>query len=590
MPTVLYARKSQESEERQAQSIDDQLRLCRETARRNNLTILEEITESKSAKEPAQRPGFARMLHLLQTGVADGVLAWHPDRLSRNELDAAQLTYLIRKGTLTSLQFVTYTFQNSAEGLMMLQMALSQSQYYSTKLATDVKRGMQSKADKGWCPHRAPEGYANDIATRTVVPDPARFPLVRQAWEMLLTGNYTVGQIVRAMNEEWGYTTRQARNVGNSPTARKRGGGPLALSTAYLMFHNPYYTGSFRIKGRMYPGNHPAMVTPMEFAQAQAILARNGKPNPKKHMFAYTGLMRCRCGAAVTAEVKRGRSGTGHYVYYHCTDRKQQCSRISIREEVLEMELERVLRQVTVEAETLALAREEVASWREGQMPQMSGAVEGQQVLTQEEVGKQMQRLLDLHLRGTVTEDVFEQRYASLKEQVAHLDQAGGEQRDQVDRIRESAENALRFREEAHGRFLRGTAMEKREIARALGLSYRFWRGAVEMDLHPALLPHLRVEQSIDGTRRVVAVPASAAPSRVVVYSGVSSGPSTSVHRFETRKVGLRSTKKDAFAPSFSYGGADGRLSKIRCADATAKPESLWQLFSNAPNFSFLIF
>ena len=211
------------------------------------------------------------------------------------------------------------------------------------------------------------------------------------------------------------------------------------------MFHNPYYTGAFRIKGRMYPGNHPAMVTPAEFAQAQAILARSGKPNPKKHVFAYTGLMRCRCGAAVTAEVKRGRSGTARYVYYHCTDRRQQCSRISIREEVLEMELERVLRQVTVDAETLAVAREEVASWREGQMPQMSGAVEGQQVLTREEVGKQMQRLLDLHLRGTVTEDVFEQRYAALKEQAAHLEQAGGEQRDQVERIRQSAENALRF-------------------------------------------------------------------------------------------------------------------------------------------------
>ncbi len=54
----LYARKSSESEDRQVQSIDDQISRLKELAKTLNLNIKEILTESKSAKKPYCRPSL----------------------------------------------------------------------------------------------------------------------------------------------------------------------------------------------------------------------------------------------------------------------------------------------------------------------------------------------------------------------------------------------------------------------------------------------------------------------------------------------------------------------------------------------------
>ena len=136
---VLYARKSTEQDERQTQSIGSQKTRAVEIAERNGRQIVDTLEESKSAKEPG-RPIFGELIRRIDAGEIDGVIAWHPDRLARNEIDAAAITFRIRKGKLKELIFVEYTFINSPEGIMMLQMALSQGQYQVSKLAIEVTR------------------------------------------------------------------------------------------------------------------------------------------------------------------------------------------------------------------------------------------------------------------------------------------------------------------------------------------------------------------------------------------------------------------------------------------------------------------
>ena len=60
----LYARKSTEDDDRQVMSIEAQLFELRELARKENLEILEEFQESKSAKTPGRqvfRPIFPKI-------------------------------------------------------------------------------------------------------------------------------------------------------------------------------------------------------------------------------------------------------------------------------------------------------------------------------------------------------------------------------------------------------------------------------------------------------------------------------------------------------------------------------------------------
>ena len=58
----LYARKSTEDEERQALSIDSQIKEMRQVAERDNLRITAVRTEAHSAKASGQRPVFNKII------------------------------------------------------------------------------------------------------------------------------------------------------------------------------------------------------------------------------------------------------------------------------------------------------------------------------------------------------------------------------------------------------------------------------------------------------------------------------------------------------------------------------------------------
>ncbi len=85
MRYFLYARKSTDEPDRQILSIEAQLAELREYARKEGLTIAREFLESKTAKEPG-REVFNEMVAGLEQGAAQGIVAWHPDRLARNSV------------------------------------------------------------------------------------------------------------------------------------------------------------------------------------------------------------------------------------------------------------------------------------------------------------------------------------------------------------------------------------------------------------------------------------------------------------------------------------------------------------------------
>ena len=83
----LYARKSTEEEDKQALSIDSQIREMTVLAEREGLTITEIKRESHSSKEVGQRVVYNELLQEIREGKFTGILTWAPDRLSRNAGD-----------------------------------------------------------------------------------------------------------------------------------------------------------------------------------------------------------------------------------------------------------------------------------------------------------------------------------------------------------------------------------------------------------------------------------------------------------------------------------------------------------------------
>ena len=122
---IAYCRKSTDESNRQVLSIDAQINELKEFALRENLHIVEFISESKTVKEPG-REKFESVLKKIEDGVADGILSWHPDRLARNSIDGGKIIYLLDTGKLKDLKFPVFWFDNTPQGKFMLSITFYQ--------------------------------------------------------------------------------------------------------------------------------------------------------------------------------------------------------------------------------------------------------------------------------------------------------------------------------------------------------------------------------------------------------------------------------------------------------------------------------
>ena len=292
----LYARKSTEDDDHQIMSIEAQLFELREYARRENLEILQEFTESKSAKKPG-REKFNEMLALVESLDGVGILAWHPDRLARNSVDGGKVIYLVDTTKIVSLRFPTFWFEPTPQGLFMLQVAFGQSKYYSDNLVENINRGFRQKIRRGEWLTKAPFGYVNNFKTRTIEPHPFHSKIVKRAFEEFATGKYTYESLADFL-AELGVETKNRT--------------PLGKASIWRMLSNRAYLGLTKHKGEYFEGSFEAILSPAIFEAVQVVLKRKAKPRKSKelHNFPFRGLLTCgECKCAITGQNAVGKSG-----------------------------------------------------------------------------------------------------------------------------------------------------------------------------------------------------------------------------------------------------------------------------------------
>lgn len=399
MRYFLYCRKSSEAEDRQVLSIESQLQAMeRSFGGRSDIEVVATFEESRSAKTPG-RPIFAQMLARIEAKEADGIITWAPDRLARNSIDGGQIIYLLDRGVLRDLKFSTYTYENNSQGKFMLSIMFGQSKYYSDALSENIKRGNQTKIAKGWRPNHAPLGYRNCPVTRTVIPDPVHYPLVREIFELYLSGQHTPRQIVIKSRDEWGFLT---------PKKRKSGGKPLAAGTIYKLLSNPFYMGVIVWQGQRYPGAHQPVISEAEFDQVQLMLGRSSTPRPQRYQFAYTGFIQCgACGRQITAEHKTNRFGS-HYVYYHCTRKNLglKCREKSVEQNALDEQFAQFLASLLISEAALKWAQAELRNEAQS-AAQSHQAITASRAQAMDEIASQLRELTSLRLRQLMTDDEF---------------------------------------------------------------------------------------------------------------------------------------------------------------------------------------
>lgn len=204
---AIYARKSTLGDERQEKSLEQQIAECMERVvvpRKLNV-VGEPIIEKGSAKESGIRPKFDALLRDIKDGKLDGIICWHPDRLSRNMKDAGEIIDLIDQGRLVDLQFATFNFENTPNGKMLLGITFVLSKAYSENLSTNVSRGNKRKLiDEGKYLGKVIHGYVI-TKDRKLQPDEHNFTLIQNAFQMRLEGA-TMPAIAKYLNNN-GYTS-----------------------------------------------------------------------------------------------------------------------------------------------------------------------------------------------------------------------------------------------------------------------------------------------------------------------------------------------------------------------------------------------
>ena len=462
----LYARKSSESEDRQVQSIEDQVQRLKQLAENLNLGIKKIVTESKSAKKPDNRPLFEEMMRRIENGEAEGILCWQINRLSRNPIDSARIQWLLQCGILKSVQTIDKEYLPD-DNTLLFSVESGIANQFIIELRKNTQRGIQSKLEKGWLPNLAPLGYLNNKEFRTIEKDPERFRLVRKMWSLMLTGNYTTPQVLSKANKEWGFRTRKFKRTG---------GSELSGSGIYKIFTNPFYTGIIEYAGRQYEGKHEPMITLQEYDRVQTLLRRKGTPRAKKHQFAFTGFIRCgECGCLYIAQTKtKYIKSTGEirsYTYYHCTRRKKdiQCSqRKNIREEELERQIEQELEKYTILPEFRELALEVLSQSHEKEIEDKN-TIDEMRHKALVETQKQLDNLLRMKCRELVTDEEYTLERTRLQNEIIPLKVQLRETETRAEQWVSLTEKAFDFACYAHGAFTTGNLETKKAILMALG-------------------------------------------------------------------------------------------------------------------------
>jgi len=238
------------------------------------------------------------MLKRIEKGEANGILAWHPDRLARNSVDGGYLVYLLDSGKLLDLKFPIFWFENTPQGKFVLNIAFDQSKYYIDNLVENIKRGICLKLRKGIWPQWAPSGYLNDHKKKCIAVDPYKAPLMRKLFELYATGNYSFTQL-RAIALENGLKGKKDL--------------PLSRPSVQYFLKNPiYYYGLIRYECEVFEGAHEPVISKQLFDKVQAVMEDRSRPKKKKlKEFAFRGLFRCgECGAMITAETQKGHNYT----------------------------------------------------------------------------------------------------------------------------------------------------------------------------------------------------------------------------------------------------------------------------------------
>jgi DNA invertase Pin-like site-specific DNA recombinase len=386
-------------------SLDAQKDAIRRFAGTNEITISRWFEEQQTAAKSG-RPVFNQMMKALKAGKADGLVMHKIDRSARNYADWHQIGELADNGI--DVYFATESLDfRSRGGRLTANFQMAVAEDYCRNLSMEVKKGQLGQLERGFYPFSAPPGYRNNGKHQLKTIDPLTGPLVKYAFELYGSGQYSMHSLRREM----------AKRGLSKPT-----GEPLSKGTFEKMLSNPFYTGVIRIKttGDVYQGAHEPLISAKLFQRVQDVKAGKSGKKVTRHNHLFRGLFVCgQCGRSMIPERQKG------YVYYRC--QFPECPKNIVRQERLEEVIADVLGGTKLTDEVIRLVDQRVKA----RVRVIMGAIDPKTMAMQlSKIDEQIEKLEDAAIEQIIDKSTFDKRKEKLLVQKAEIN----------DKLRDSAE------------------------------------------------------------------------------------------------------------------------------------------------------
>lgn len=374
---------------------------CRRLATQRGIAVTEVILGPGESGRTADRPSFVRLLSYCKANrkKVGYVIVESLSRFARNVADQGAALAELRENGINLLSVAEPNVDNTAAGRMAAGVHGVFNQYFSDALSEKMKERSAASVCAGRWPWAAPLGYVNDLKLgngANIRPDPSSAPLVREAFELYSTGQYTKIQVLKIVTDN-GLKTRR--------------GQKLTAQTFDALLRKPIYAGWVYSSSVPEPvkGLHSPIVSQELFDAVQRVLSgRKLSSAPKRKQnpaFPLKHFVKCGvCGTPLTAGMNKGK--LKHYANYWC--RNSECRAVRVSKSVLESDFVRhlgTLRPDTATVTQFPAIAADVWSRRQGD----SSLMVSELTARLEEQKKLKAELLRARLRGEVSQADYAQ-------------------------------------------------------------------------------------------------------------------------------------------------------------------------------------
>ena len=365
----------------------------KEFAKKNGWKVIGHFIDEGESAKTANRPELKKLIRYCKENKnVDIVIVHKIDRLARNLIDYATIKAILKQKGIR-LVSVSETFEDNPVGHLLENIIASISEWYSANLGEEIKKSNLAKLKKGEWPGKPPVGYRSiriDNRTRHI-PDEKTGPLIRQAYELFATGNYSLNTLSEEMAER-GLKTRFGK-----------------LHSAEFMkclLIRRFYIGRMEWLGKEYKGILKPIISKELFYQVQEVRKKRSADTGEKGKlrFLLRGMAYCQdCSQRLTGEVHpRG-------TYYRCLPNinKKKCPQPYIPVSSLDSQLEALYARLQPPKKVLELLKLEMEDIAQKRIKIAKAEVKFLK-RTIENIENKELKLLDEKLTGKVPGNVYE--------------------------------------------------------------------------------------------------------------------------------------------------------------------------------------